>query len=256
MSDVGVDELHESMAKLADKTDAPHGLPVPCTVEMRRPILLSYAMRDYEEGVQYIQNKLAEPLPPTVHVCKNSDMNNFEWEVNGWPTSGYVSIMALYEYDGDENGVPRNTKLRPIRRWIFRRNLTNERIAMLIDSWGLRYGAVSVEAEIAAQAYLLKRLTEKQRRSYILGGNFVEESKRSGCAYLLRKGLPTLAFGRENKLLCALCLHSFGAFSKSFVGLMPPSDEVLAHLLLIRGDEARFWKKSGQHPAWDPMSGI
>jgi len=282
-----VDNLHREVAKIADMSDAPHGLPLPCTIDPKRSVSLSYAMREYDEGLRYMRERTerivaaetateaAVPSPENAaFVCTKRNM--FTWEINGWPVRGYVTLVGEYECEedgeeGDETDarldllgaageVQRTKKKRDgpklLRRWISRRDLVGEKLNLMLDAWAIRFGAVSVEAELAAQAYLLKRLSEKQRRSYILGGSFVEESKRSHVAYLLRKGLPTLAFGKDNKFLCALCLHSFGAFMMSYVGLMPPSDEVLAHLLLNRGDQEKFLKKSGQHPAWNPMSGV
>jgi len=285
--DLVVDKVHREIAKIADISDAPHGLPLPCVIDPKRAVSLSYAMREYDESLRYMRERTERlvagdaapevtPSPETAaFVCTKRNM--FTWEINGWPVRGYVTLVGEYECeeDGDEGdetdarldllgarGDVQRTKRKKregpklLRRWVSRRDLVAEKLNLMLDAWALRFGAVSAEAELAAQAYLFKRLSEKQRRSYILGGNFVEESKRSNVAYLLRKGLPTLAFGKDNKFLCALCLHSFGAFMASYVGLMPPSDEVLAHLLLIRGDEHRFWKRSGQHPAWSPMSGV
>ena len=37
---------------------------------------------------------------------------------------------------------------------------------------------------------------------------------------------------------------------------MTPTDEVIAALMLMRGDEAKFWGKSGQWKASDPRSGL
>ena len=233
-----VDNLHQAVAKIADMSDAPHGLPLPCAIDPKRTVWLSSAMRDYEEGLRYMreraekivaQDEATAPSPANADfVCTNRDM--LTWEINGWPVSGYVSILGEYKMDEDEEDetdarldllaqqgeVQRTKKKRAepklMRRWISRRNLVAEKLNLMLDAWAIRFGAISAEAELAAQAYLIKRLSEKQRRSYILGGNFVEESKRSGVAYMLRKGLPTLAFGKDNKFLCALCLHSFGAF--------------------------------------------
>jgi hypothetical protein len=263
---VRIEELHQGLAKLADTTDAPHGLPLPSMHELRHPVHMSYGMRDYEDAFKFMQDRIAKAeegeteaegeAGARAFVCRTRDTSILEWEVNGWPVSQYVSIMAEYEYDSDADGVPLSDKMKMRRRWVSRRSLVDQKVTLLLDSWALRFGGVSAEAEISAQAYLLKRLNDQQQRSYVLGGSFVEESKRSGVAYLLRKGLPTLAFGKDNHLLCALCLHPFGAYVQSYVGIMPPSDEVLAHVLLIRADEHRFWKKSGQHAAWDPRSGV
>jgi hypothetical protein len=37
---------------------------------------------------------------------------------------------------------------------------------------------------------------------------------------------------------------------------MCPTDDVIAHLQLMRGDERMFWKRSNQHPSWRPEAGL
>jgi len=107
-------------------------------------------------------------------------------------------------------------------------------------------------------------LNKMQTESYILNGMFPETSKRSGVTYIFRKGLPTLAL-RIDKLedkrerrhfLAALCQHPLAYYADTFAGCTPPTDEVITHLLMMRSDEHRFWKKSGQHPLNDWRSGL
>ena len=61
---------------------------------------------------------------------------------------------------------------------------------------------------------------------------------------------------RFYRFLAALCLHSHSYYADSFVGSLPPSDDVIAHLLLIRSDEHELWKRSNQKQLDDPTSGI
>ena len=42
----------------------------------------------------------------------------------------------------------------------------------------------------------------------------------------------------------------------SWAGAMCPTDDVLAHLMLMRGDEAMFWRRANQHAAIDPLAGL
>lgn len=37
---------------------------------------------------------------------------------------------------------------------------------------------------------------------------------------------------------------------------MVPTDDVIAHLLLMRGDERLFWRRANQHHPLDPESGL
>ena len=62
--------------------------------------------------------------------------------------------------------------------------------------------------------------------------------------YLFRKGRPTIALRQDedvNYALCALCLHPIGYYGDTWAGVMCPTDEVIAHLLMMRGSEEKFW---------------
>jgi hypothetical protein len=89
---------------------------------------------------------------------------------------------------------------------------------------------------------------------YLLIGMFLETSKRSGVTYLFRKLAPTVATKAgpddEMRVLTTLCLHPIGHYENTPCGVMVPTDDVIAHLLLMRGDEAKFWAKANHHPAW------
>jgi hypothetical protein len=37
---------------------------------------------------------------------------------------------------------------------------------------------------------------------------------------------------------------------------MCPTDDVIAHLMLMRGDEAMFWRRCNQHAAHLPEAGL
>lgn len=95
---------------------------------------------------------------------------------------------------------------------------------------------------------------------YQLTGQFLETSKRSGLAYIFRRLRPTVVLtphrGNEMSVLCCLCLHPMGYYKNSWGGVMVPTDEVVAHLTLMRGDEYTFWKQANQHPAYRKESGL
>lgn len=120
------------------------------------------------------------------------------------------------------------------------------------EAWG-------VEQEGKAIQLLGTLLPHHAFKKYLLSGSFVERSPRSGVTYVFRKLRPTLAL-RVNKerveVMCALCLHPIGLYAGSFAGAMCASDDVIAHLVLMRGDEHMFWKRSNQHPSWMPQAGI
>lgn len=117
-----------------------------------------------------------------------------------------------------------------------------------------------VEAEAQAQATLKQLISEWQWRCYFTTGQFLESSPRSGVAYIFRRLRPTIALRPSTKhddmrVIAALCLHPIGYYDGTFAGSMSPTDDVMAHLLLMRGDEHGFWRRANQHPAWEGMAG-
>ena len=104
------------------------------------------------------------------------------------------------------------------------------------------------QAECIARERLMSKLSETQCHSYVVNDAFTEIGV-SGVRYLIRKNRPTLAFRYSEEFdwsrpLCALCLHPLGYYKGTWAGVMPPSDEMLTHLLYIRSDEHFFWKKA------------
>ncbi len=116
------------------------------------------------------------------------------------------------------------------------------------DVWG-------IDQEQRALKLLGTLLRHRAFKQYLLTGMFIETSKRSGVSYLFRRLKPTVAI-RNNRILCALCLHPIAHYEDSWAGAMCPTDDVIAHLMLMRGDEPMFWRRANQHPAWHPAAGI
>lgn len=153
--------------------------------------------------------------------------------------------IVIFERDGklDWGWVPR------ANQFLFQMNTMDVSAA-----WGL-------EQEATALQLLGTMINHNKFKQYLLTGTFVEISKKSRVLYVFRKLRPTLAVSLshpdgEMRLLCALCLHPIGFYEESWAGAMCPTDDVIAHLSLMRGDEKYFWKKSTQHPAWSPNAGI
>jgi hypothetical protein len=140
-------------------------------------------------------------------------------------------------------------------------NLTNAMDKLLstlsaADAWG-------IEQEANAVNTLGTLLRHRQFKQYLLTGMFMERSPRSDVSYLFRRLRPTIAItsrsrrgGEGLRILAALCLHPIGYYENSWAGAMCPTDDVIAHLMLMRGDEHMFWKRANQHAAWDPNAGI
>jgi len=120
------------------------------------------------------------------------------------------------------------------------------------DAWG-------IEQEARAVRLLGTLVRHRQFKQYLLTGMFIERSPRSGVHYLFRKLRPTLAL-RESRddmrILCALCLHPIAYYAGSWGGGMCPTDDVIAHLMLMRGDEPMFWRRANQHPPYRSEAGL
>lgn len=120
-------------------------------------------------------------------------------------------------------------------------------------AWGL-------EQEHKALQLLGTMVRHNQMKQYVLTGSFLEQSKRSGMYYMFRRLRPTVAFRADDKrgsrILCALCMHPIAYYANSWAGAMCPTDDVIAHLTMMRGDEHMFWKRCNQHPPYRPEAGL
>ena len=120
------------------------------------------------------------------------------------------------------------------------------------DAWG-------IEQESRALQLLATMLRHHQFKKYLLTGMFLESSPRSGVMYVFRKLRPTIAVthqGERLKILCALCLHPIAYYDGSWAGAMCPTDDVIAHLMLMRANEPLFWRRANQHAAHLPEAGL
>ena len=170
---------------------------------------------------------------------------NSEKYVNSWTVMGHDVILCR-----DDNKGLFAVRI-PHAHW---------RIGDVMQSSVLRFGAVTAKAEIQAMEKLAEYVSDPQYDNYILSNAFIETSKRSEIKYMFRKGKPTLAFRATAddgmKCLAALCFHPLGYYEGTSCGCMAPTDEIIAHLTMMRGDEHYFWRKSNQHRTWDPRSGL
>jgi hypothetical protein len=120
------------------------------------------------------------------------------------------------------------------------------------DAWG-------IEQEGRAVQLLGRLLSHRMFKAYMLTGMFIETSPRSGITYLFRRLRPTIALTlreKKTRMLAALCLHPIAYYEGSWAGAMCPTDDVIAHLMLMRGDEHLYWRRANQHEPHRPEAGI
>jgi hypothetical protein len=123
--------------------------------------------------------------------------------------------------------------------------------------------AWGIEQESNAVNLLASLLRHHQMKQYLLTGMFLERSARSGLSYLFRRLKPTIVLDARGddpaaptKILCALCLHPIAYYANTWAGAMAPTDDVIAHLMLMRGDEPMLWRRANQHPPTRPEAGL
>lgn len=125
---------------------------------------------------------------------------------------------------------------------------------MCSSAWG-------IEQEHRAVQLLGTMLSHHHFKCYLLTGSFIERSAKTNLVYVFRRLRPTVVLytghaDNEVRIRCALCMHPIGYYEKTWAGVMCPTDEVIAHLALMRGDEAMLWRRANQHPPWAPEAGI
>jgi len=114
---------------------------------------------------------------------------------------------------------------------------------------------MDIKAEERAMETLSTLIKPHLFDAYRMLGYFIETSKRSGVTYLFRLLGATIAFRStedSTRFLAALCLHPLGYYDDLPMGVMVPTDDVIAHLVMMRSDEVMFWRKSNQHGPVSP----
>lgn len=130
--------------------------------------------------------------------------------------------------------------------------------AKLLMTLGASY-AWGIEQEQNALRTLGSMLRHHLFKMYLLTGMFLETSARTGVTYVFRRLRPTLALRQTHdrvRILTAMCMHPIGYYADSWAGAMCPTDDVIAHLSLMRGDEPMFWRRCNQHPPYHPLAGV
>lgn len=195
---------------------------------------------------------------PIERLCRGGSVDETLVVRNRWWSKRRRDWIHLVEY-----GPPEDRKIdlaygvydrfaraiEPERRW----NMFMDTILIAGDAWDLEPEAKAIEK-------LADHISKHQFKTYLLAGAFVEASVRSQAKYVFRKGRPTVVLlpapGGNFGPSCALCMHPVAYYEGTFAGGMVPTDDVLAHLLLMRSDEAGLWRRSNQHPIDRIESGI
>lgn len=242
------DDVRRRLDTMSDDLDEWQGFPIP--VE-GLPLRLhdQHPLRDV-----YAQS---DEVEIRIVVGRPSDIDDDgERVVNGWyDAARNREVLIFQRSDGRAFAVtvPRSPDGSMARLGLWLMTLGAS------DAWDL-------DAEHRARVKLRGLLSERQWRHYDLTGTFLETSPRSRLTYMFRRLRPTIALTprwkwyrplrEEMRCLAVLCLHPVGFYDKSWGGCMVPSDDVIAHLLHMRGDEAHFWRKANQHEPWRPEAGL
>lgn len=218
-------------------------IPVPHTELHLEP---RFPMVDLHNARVPASEEEAKQMRDTRHVDTADTVTDDFRLVNSW----YVRQRSCWVHVTRENGR--------VRKY-FEYDGTLKRLDFTVNTLGVAAECVwSVEAEMRAERKLQELTSAHAFKCYKLCGMFIETSKRSGVQYIFRKLRPTLALSAKRgdgsdpiRPLATLCLHPLGYYAKSWAGVMCPTDDVIAHLVMMRADEHQFWKKANHHdPHW------
>lgn len=225
--------LRNGLRKIAEMEESWAGIPMP--LKDRRLVIEPHFPRAAE-----LSNLFAPPDPePSTDLISldGAKIRNRFWSAHkrAW--------VVIFEKDGKVDwGLDRGPHA----------------VARLFDTidcssaWGLEQEAKAVQT-------LGTLLRHHPFKAYLLTGMFIETSKRTGLSYVFRRLRPTIvldAKGDVLKVRCCLCMHPIGYYEGTWAGAMTPTDDVIAHLMMMRGDEPMFWRRANQHPAWVPEAGL
>lgn len=181
--------------------------------------------------------------------CSADDVDE-RWSIrNRWWSRRHRTdvLVAWYGNPGDPDfravalkDRPFALELEPLYRW-----------HMLQGTLDAGWKAWSAEAEYRALDTLQTLVKPHLFALYMTTGILVESSPRSGAVYFFRKGRPTIVMLRSEdgnyRPSVALCLHPLAYYEQTFAGGMCPTDDVIGHLMLMRGDEPMLWRRANQH---------
>jgi hypothetical protein len=218
------------------------GMPIVLPT-LKLTLIDNHPLQGMVDAAQKIVDEGEPPTPDLKVECTEEDL---QWQiVNEWYSRREQRHIAIVT-NGTRYEVVRYGKFDYVRR------------LDLMFSTFKAYLAWNLTTEATAAEKLRGLINKGMWTCYMLTGTFVETSPRSKITYVFRRLRPTIAVSWKatQQVLCALCLHPIGYYDDSFAGSMCPTDEVIAHLLLMRGDEHLYWKRANQHQPWMPEAGL
>lgn len=224
---VSWDELREKIQDLAEKRGDWAGYPIP---------------------IDNLELRLA-PSFPYQELANTQDKIEHD-------TYEHVNTWHSYRF-GCDVSIIRNKNTNRVMHVILP-YAAGEKLTYSLNSMHASRAWDSV-SEIRAMITLSDMIPKHSFDYYLLTGGFLETSERSGVTYYFRKLKPTIALKKSDddvRIMTTLCLHPIGYYNNSFAGCMVPTDDVIAHLQMMRGDEHKFWAKANHHPSYSPCSGI
>ena len=174
-------------------------------------------------------------------------------------SDGWKTVNAWHDHRiGATVAIQKNTEGRA--RLAYGVSGHGHKVAMLIGTLAVHDGWLPA-AETKARTKLFAMVGHRKFNCYQMTGMLMERSKRSGVVYIFRQLRPTVALrptmdGSDMRCLCTLCLHPIGLYNGAWAGVMTPTDDVIAHIAMMRGDEPKYWAHAVQHQPNDPHSGI
>lgn len=252
-------EQCDDMIAVADELGEVAGVPVPVpgyrmTLVDDHPLkrVINYAAELMEGDLDAREQdgEEVEEVEPETRTCSSSDVDETFCIVNSWYSRSKHSDVDLYISHGKlcVEVVPRSA-IKRLEYWV--------KTSGASQGWDIR-------AERTAMDKLRELVKPHIADMYELTGAFLETSKRSGVTYFFRRCRPTIAAvpldrtdpDTNMKILTALCLHPLGYYDGTWAGAMVPTDDVIAHLLYMRGDERGFWAKANHHHLEDASAGL
>lgn len=241
-------DVRKGVDRLSDQKEEWEGIPIPLPgIPLR--LREGHDMREASALFDRATNDVEIEI-----TCGGGDIREDEFIRNVWYSKRLQCKVYVYQ-QGDKVFLAKE---------FASHDLCMERLNLWLQTLGAS-DAWDEDAEARAREKLRGMLTERQWRHYDLTGSFLEKSPRSQLTYMFRRLRPTVVMSPRHKpgsltdsMLCiaVLCMHPIGYYDRSWGGCMVPSDDVIAHLSWMRGDEAGYWGQANQHQSWHPEAGL